>query len=119
MRAFKQIITQLNRYLQLREAESAAKAAKEDVRDAILELLPPNTANEWELTGWGRVSYKKPKDAVTVDLELLKKKFPKAYAACVSEKPSAARFCVYPETNTLIEALKGARHAEEGNRAVA
>ena len=106
MKALKQIITQLTMYLRLREAEARAKEAKETTRDVVLNLLPPNTANEWEIPDWGSVSYKRPKDSLVVDLELLAKKYPKAYAACVSTKPNAPRFCVTPDTDTLVAALK-------------
>lgn len=106
MKAIRQIITQLNMYLRLREAEARAKEAKEDTRDVILNLLPPTTTSEWEIPDWGAVSYKRPKDSLAVDLELLAKKYPKAYAACVSTKPNAPRFCVNPDTEALVAALK-------------
>ena len=117
MKAFKQIVAHLNRYLQFRDAAKVAKLAQEMERDAVLNLLPPNTMHEWDVPGWGRVTYHTPKSSLVVDVDKLAKKFPRAYAACVSEQPSAPRFNVYPETNTLIEALEEARHVEKVHRA--
>ena len=106
MKAIKQITALLNRYLVMRDTESTAKKLKEGTRDQLLNLLPPNTANEWLIAGWGKVTYHRPKDSLTVDLERLELEYPKAYKACVSEQPNAPRFCVYPEKDAIVAAFK-------------
>lgn len=107
MKAMKQIITLLNQYVKLRDDEKQAKKGKEATRDTLLNILPPNTANEWDIPHWGKVTYHRPQDSLAVDLARLELEYPKAYKACVSKEPNSPRFCVYPESEALVNALKG------------
>lgn len=100
------LLAMLNQYIRMRELIKSTKQSHEALREEILATLPPNTANEWELEGWGRVTHHAPKDSAVVDLEKLKRHFPKAYLACVSTKPSEPRFCVYPTKDAYVAAWK-------------
>ena len=97
-----QLIRWLDKYLVARETASQAKAAQEDARDHILAFLPKSEENEWDIAGWGKVTYHQPEDSLVVDLERLKAEFPKAYASCVRTRPNSPRFCVTPDLITMM-----------------
>lgn len=107
----KKLITLLNDYVRYREIASSAETNKTKTRDAILALLPRRKAAEWDVKGWGTVTYKAPKDTLKVNLELLKANYPEAYAECVDEVPSTPRFLVHPQLQLAAATLRKESHA--------
>ena len=106
MKTKDKIISLLNKYIVVRELAKTHKAKQEAIRDEVVELLPPNTANEWDFNGWGRVTYIRPKDSFVVDLLKLKASYPEAFKACVGTAPNEPRFSIYPTKAAYLEAFK-------------
>lgn len=106
MKTKDKILALLNKYLVVRELAKTHKAKQEAIRDEVIELLPPNTNNEWEFNGWGRVTYIQPQDSFAVDLLKLKAYYPEAFKDCVSKRPNEPRFNVYPTKAAYLGAFK-------------